>query len=52
MILIADSGSTKTLWSLQDDEGSIRRFETKGFNPYFSDQQQLVNNAPTHRRHL
>jgi N-acetylglucosamine kinase-like BadF-type ATPase len=43
MILIADSGSTKTLWSLQDDEGSIRRFETKGFNPYFSDQQQLVN---------
>ena len=43
MILMADSGSTKTLWSLQDDEGSIRRFETKGFNPYFSDQQQLVN---------
>lgn len=43
MILIADSGSTKTLWSLQDHEGSIRRFETKGFNPYFSDQQQLVN---------
>jgi len=43
MILIADSGSTKTLWSLQDNEGSVRRFETKGFNPYFSDQQQLVN---------
>lgn len=43
MILIADSGSTKTLWSLQNNEGSVRRFETKGFNPYFSDQQQLVN---------
>jgi glucosamine kinase len=43
MILIADSGSTKTLWSLQDTEGSVHRFETNGFNPYFSDQLQLLN---------
>ncbi len=43
MILIADSGSTKTLWSLVDNAGGVRRFETKGFNPYFSDQHQLVN---------
>jgi N-acetylglucosamine kinase-like BadF-type ATPase len=35
MILIADSGSTKTDWVLIDKEGQTRRYETVGFNPYF-----------------
>lgn len=43
MILIADSGSTKTLWCLIDNHGKEKRFNTEGFNPYFSDQQQIIN---------
>lgn len=37
MILIADSGSTKTEWSLIAKEDDIRSFQTIGFNPYFID---------------
>lgn len=33
MILIADSGSTKTDWVL-NDRGEITGFQTQGFNPY------------------
>lgn len=36
MILIADSGSTKTDWRLIDEKGSIKPFECKGLNPYFN----------------
>ena len=43
MILIADSGSTKTLWCLIDNDGKEHHFKTEGFNPYFSNQQQIVN---------
>lgn len=35
MILIADSGSTKTTWSLLDNRKEKIRFETEGYNPYF-----------------
>ena len=35
MILIADSGSTKTDWRLVNKKGEIISFETIGFNPYF-----------------
>lgn len=36
MLLIADSGSTKTDWRLVDDEGStVVRIKTEGLNPYF-----------------
>ncbi|MDZ7606949.1 MAG: N-acetylglucosamine kinase [Cyclobacteriaceae bacterium] len=38
MILIADSGSTKTDWRLMDGSREITRIQTKGFNPYY---QQL-----------
>ncbi len=37
MILIADSGSTKTEWSLIAKDKDIRNFQTIGFNPYFID---------------
>jgi glucosamine kinase len=35
MILIADSGSTKTDWRLVNEKGEVTPFETIGFNPYF-----------------
>jgi glucosamine kinase len=35
MILIADSGSTKTDWILSDGEKKLGRYSTVGFNPYF-----------------
>lgn len=35
MILIADSGSTKTDWRFTDKKGEKFSFETIGFNPYF-----------------
>jgi len=41
MILIADSGSTKTDWVLVDMEGQTRRYETVGFNPYFVPAEEM-----------
>ena len=34
MILIADSGSTKTDWALQSASGAWMRFQTQGINPF------------------
>lgn len=34
MILIADSGSTKTKWRILTDKNKINQAETAGFNPY------------------
>ena len=34
MILIADSGSTKTDWALQSASGSVECFHTQGINPF------------------
>ncbi len=34
MILIADSGSTKTDWALVDQHHAIREIKTKGLNPF------------------
>ena len=41
MILIADSGSTKTDWRLIDESGKISQAKTVGFNPYH--QSSLEN---------
>ena len=35
MILIADSGSTKTSWVLLTENGKTIDANTQGFNPYF-----------------
>ena len=35
MILIADSGSTKTDWRLIADDGEVFSFKSEGINPYF-----------------
>ncbi len=41
MILIADSGSTKTDWVLLDDNQAMSFVQTAGFNPYYSDPAVL-----------
>jgi N-acetylglucosamine kinase-like BadF-type ATPase len=43
MILIADSGSTKTDWCLLDPGKKGNYFITEGYNPYFSDEQYIMN---------
>jgi glucosamine kinase len=40
MILIAESGSTKTDWRLLDGKGT--NFRTSGLNPYFVDSDQIT----------
>lgn len=42
MFLIADSGSTKTTWSLMGHTTEILRFETEGYNPYFVSSEYII----------
>ena len=42
MILIADSGSTKTDWALQSVSGSIEHFHTQGINPFHQDRAVIT----------
>lgn len=42
MILIADSGSTKTDWRLMKGEQEISRVKTKGFNPYYQALDEMI----------
>lgn len=42
MIVIADSGSTKTLWKFIADNGYISTYNTKGYNPYHTDSDCIV----------
>jgi N-acetylglucosamine kinase-like BadF-type ATPase len=41
MILIADSGSTKTQWVLLDNGKKLVDITTKGFNPYYYSKTEL-----------
>lgn len=41
MILIADSGSTKTDWRLIDDKNNIHQANTQGINPYFVNSDDI-----------
>ncbi len=41
MILIADSGSSKTDWIVSDYRNVILRHTTKGLNPYFVDTMEI-----------
>ncbi len=43
MILIADSGSTKTDWRLIDENKQIHQFSTQGINPYFNSTEHIVS---------
>lgn len=43
MLLIADSGSTKTDWRLVNEEGrAISAVQTQGLNPYFLTQEEIT----------
>jgi len=43
MLLIADSGSTKTDWKLVNEEGkTVRTIHSKGLNPYFLTEQEIA----------
>ena len=41
MILIADSGASKTAWRLIKNDGSVEQYQTKGFNPYYQPPEEL-----------
>lgn len=43
MKLIADSGSTKTSWLLLAGENTLQEFETKGMNPFFITEDEIIN---------
>lgn len=55
MILIAESGSTKTDWCLAKDYENQERFTTGGLNPYFYDgegvRDVLKGDLPSHLPH-
>lgn len=42
MILIADSGSTKTDWCVAKDGFTVKRFTTQGINPYHQDERRIT----------
>ena len=42
MILIADSGSTKTTWCVVNEDGSAREFDTEGYNPCYTGGDKLI----------
>ena len=41
MILIADSGATKTDWRMILPSGQVEKIQTLGFNPYFNDSGSI-----------
>ncbi|WP_295802138.1 N-acetylglucosamine kinase [Mucilaginibacter sp.] len=42
MILVADSGSSKTDWLLQLNDGEVKQFRTAGLNPYFLTEKEIA----------
>ena len=42
MILIADSGSTKTDWSVVENGEIIKSIPTKGINPFYQTEQEIT----------
>ncbi len=43
MILIADSGGTKTAWRVIDKGRIVNDIETKGLNPYYRTPETIIN---------
>ncbi len=43
MILIADSGSTKTNWSVVEHGELLQQISTKGINPFFQSEEEIGN---------
>ena len=42
MIVIADSGSTKTSWCIVEPSGATRNFDTEGYNPSYTGGEKLL----------
>ncbi len=42
MILIADSGSTKTSWRFLEKNGTVHSLETSGINPFFRTSEDIA----------
>lgn len=42
MILVADSGSTKTDWCLISDENRTEKIRTSGINPFFQSETEIT----------
>jgi glucosamine kinase len=42
MILVADSGSSKTDWLLKINKDETKQFRTAGLNPYFLSEKEIV----------
>ncbi|HBN46246.1 MAG TPA: ATPase [Prevotella sp.] len=42
MILIADSGSTKTDWALVDNHHAVREIKTRGLNPFQVSEEEIT----------
>ena len=49
MILIAESGSTKTDWVLVNDENQITMYKTMGFNPFFHSSEFIANEIQSNK---
>jgi Predicted N-acetylglucosamine kinase len=47
MILIADSGSTKTDWSVVEDGKFIKSVFSKGINPFFQTEEEIADELTT-----
>ncbi len=47
MILVADSGSTKTHWRLVDEQKNIHQYTTIGFSPFFIDTPGIIAELQT-----
>lgn len=47
MILIADSGSTKTDWALVEDGKAIKELRTKGMNPFQMSEEEIAEEVRT-----
>lgn len=47
MILIADSGSTKTDWCVVENGTLIQQIFTKGTNPFFQSEEEISNEIAT-----
>ncbi len=48
MILIADSGSTKTIWAAKNNNFATSFFQTKGYNPYHVQADEIVSDLLIH----
>jgi N-acetylglucosamine kinase-like BadF-type ATPase len=52
MIMVADSGSTKTIWKCTDGAGSVFSAQTAGINPYYNSYEEILKEISEARSQL